>query len=960
MRTAWVLTFALTVLIASASAHAAEKPAFTAPAVDHWAYQPLRVRELPTVQRTTWPRQALDYFVLARLEAAGLEPSPAADRVTLIRRLYYDLLGLPPSPAAIDHFVDDPSPDAYAALVDRILSSPHFGERWGRHWLDQARYADSDGYEKDKPRNNAWRYRDWVIEAINRDLPYDAFTVEQLAGDQLPDATPSQRLATAFHRQTLTNTEGGTDQEEFRVEAVVDRVNTTASVWLGLTVACAQCHDHKYDAISQKEYYQLFAFFNSADESNTNVARSSVEEASLETDQRRHAERVEAVERAIAEVTRKLEPTIADRVRAVRAKLEADPIRDVPLIATRLEAVTPEDQTTTFIPLDDGSYWVEGFNPEGKGNATKYVFEAELDAASITALRLDLLTDERLPKNGPGRADNGNFVLNELRLFAGAPGDELQPVKLAAADASFSQKNFAASGTIDGNAKSGWAVSPKMGSAHHALFTLDSPMTAGGQKRVLRVELDQNHGDRHTLGRFRLSAISGDADGRRLAEVAPAALTKEAAAWSAAERSAVLHWALSEDPEGSSRFAELEALKKAEPKLTTLSVRVLHQRDKPRTTKILHRGDFLQPREEVHPATLAVLPKLQGAADGDTASEAAATSDRLRLSTWLVSDENPLPARVAANRIWSHLFGRGLVATVNDFGVRGEAPSHPALLDALAHSYRRGGWSRKAFLRTIVTSATYRQASIHRTDGRRLDPENLLLHRQNRFRVEAEIVRDLTLAASGLLSRRVGGASVFPPMPPGIAELSYAGNFKWATSQGGNRYRRGLYTFFKRTSPHPTLLTFDCPDSNTTCAKRMISNTPLQALTTLNNEVYAEAARALARRVMETSGQSELKSHPSGAALDTDSVDERLAHAFRLCVGRHPSAAELEELRALLSDSRRWFAAQPKDAAQYAGVAASGGENTDTDTAQRQAAEAAAWTATVRVLLNLDEFLTRE
>ncbi len=609
----------------------------------HWAYRPLTRRPPPEVSRGSWCRGTLDRIVLARLEEAGIEPSPGAGRRTLIRRLSLDLLGLPPEPDEVAAFVDDRAPDALARLVDRLLASPHFGERWGRHWLDGARYADSDGYEKDRPRPNAWRSRDWVIAAINADMPIDRFTIEQVAGDLLPDAGASQRLATAFNRQTLTNTEGGTDQEQFRVEAVFDRVATLGTVWLGLTASCAQCHDHKYDRLSQREFYRLFAFFDNGDEREIEV-----------------------------------------------------PASDLP----------------------------------------------------------------------------------------GAPA---------------------------------------------------------------------------------------------------------------------------------------------------MKVRVIEERtEKPRVTRIFRRGDFLSPEDEVTPGTPAVLPPIVPRGE---------RADRLDLARWLVGAANPLTPRVLANEMWQHLFGEGIVTTANDFGVRGARPSSPELLDWLASELVRVEWSRKRMIRAIVTSATYGQSSRHREDLDEVDSTNRLLARQGRFRVEGELIRDLPLAVSGLLDRRIGGPSVFPPMPPGIAELSYANNFKWKTSEGADRYRRGLYTFFKRTAPYPGLMTFDCPDSNATTVERRVSNTPLQALTLLNNEVFVEAARAFAGRVLRESGPVD---------------DERLRLAFLLALSRPPHGEESRALLGLLEESRRWYAAHPDDALAITGVSASG------DDGQARAVELAAWTVTLRVILNTDEFVTRE
>jgi mono/diheme cytochrome c family protein len=667
----------------------------------HWSYRPIVRREPPEIKQKSWARGPIDAFVLERLESQGLSPSPEAERHTLLRRLYYDLIGLTPEPVDAKAFLEDESPGAYEALVDKLLSSPQFGERWGRHWLDKARYADSDGYEKDSPRPDAYRFRDWVIDAVNQDLPFDRFTVEQIAGDLLPEATTEQQIATAFHRQTLTNKEGGVDAEQFRVEAVFDRAETTGAVWLGLTVGCARCHTHKYDAITHKEYYQLFAFFNNADEV------------------------------------------------------------DLPLAAS----------------------------PEAVARHEK---QLEQHQAKVKELEAKLATAQQ-------------------------PAAQNEP-------------------------------------------TQDSD-------KVSQAELKEH----------------------------------------------------------------LAELKKTAPKPPTTPAPVIAQRtNDPRPTRVLRRGDFLQPTDPVSPGVLATLHPLRP-------RRSDAPPDRLDLAHWLVDPANPLTPRVAVNDIWLHLFGQGLVRTAEDFGVRGEKPTHPELLDWLADEYRRLGWSRKAMIKQIVMSATYRQASRHRPEVAERDAENRLLHRQNRFRVEGEIVRDVTLAASGLLSRKIGGPSVFPPMPADVAALSYANNFKWKTSDGEDRYRRGMYTFFKRTAPHPDLMTFDCPDSNGAVVKRSVSNSPLQALTTLNNEAFHEAAQALAKRVQQSK--------------TTSSDAERLGYAFRLCVLREPSAEERASFANLLDRSRTWYGDNPEAAKKLVGRYQPDGV---------APFEAAAWIATARVLLNMDEFLTRE
>jgi hypothetical protein len=610
----------------------ADSPSTAASSQAHWSFQPLKRPALPAVRQVSWVRNPIDRFILTKLEGVDIEPSPEAERATLIRRLYLDLLGLPPTPEAIEAFVEDDRANAYEDLVDELLASPHFGERWGRHWLDLARYADSNGYENDKPRPDAWRYRDWVIDAFNNDMPFDQFTVEQMAGDLLPDAPLEQKIATGFHRMSLSNGTGGSDKEEFRIKAIKDRVNTTGTVWLGLTLGCCQCHSHKYDPILHREYYQLFAFFNRCDDTN--------------------------------------------------------------------------------IPL------------------------------------------------GPKK--------------------------------------------------------------------------------------------------------------------------EQALTVSAAIRDSHVHL----------------------------------------------RGDFLNLGAKVEPGTPGFLPPLP---------QRGAQPDRLDFARWLVAAENPLTPRVAVNHIWQYLFGQPLVPTVDNFGQKGEPPSHPELLDWLATEFLARSWSRKEMIRLIVTSATYRQSSRSRPELVELDPNNALLARQNRFRVEGEVIRDLALAVSGLLSDRVGGPSMQPPLPDGlnVKELMREGFVK--SSSGSDRYRRGLYIQVQRTLPYPMLQAFDVPDGNESCGQRDRSTTPMQALTVLNDPVFFECAQVLGRRLAES-----------------DSLDssQRLSDAWRTCLGRRPLNREQAIMDSLLAEHRQFYS----DNSQYASEAVG---DVPLPTAV-SVVEVASWIAVARTLLNVDEFSTRE
>ncbi len=879
----------------------------------HWPYRPLASPAVPPVKDSAWTRGEIDRFVLGKLEATRIRPSAEADRYTLIRRIYYDLLGLPPTPEEADAFVNDTAPDAYERLVDRTLASPHFGERWGRHWLDRARYADSDGYEKDNARPDAWRYRNWVIEAVNRDLPIDQFTVEQLAGDLLPNATPEQKVATAFHRQTLTNTEGGVDKEQFRVEAVFDRTETTGAVWLGHTVLCARCHTHKYDQLTHREYYQLFAFFNNADETTAPTPISAQAVSDYEQAKIRHGAQMHGLEAKLAAVQKELVTRQTAWEEEIRGRLAEAPAGEPRPLPAKIASVTSKGGVK-FKALPDGSQLATG----KQAARDTYTAVVELPPEQISGIRLELLPHDSLPGRGPGRSEAGSFVLSEIKVRAGGT------VALHSPSADFSQGEWPVEAVLDDKAGTGWAVAPQFGKEHHAAFYFVRPVDGAREKR-LTVTLDQQYPkDNHSIGRFRLVVLARETAGT----IAPANL-HEILEMPVADRSQEQQAALREyfamaDPKAQQASEQLTAARAAAPKPPIMDVRVLAQRAEPRETRVLHRGEFLSPAEPAEPGTPAILPPIKPRQDGPP--------DRLDLARWLVSAQNPLTPRVIVNQIWAHLFGKGLVRTPGDFGVRGDKPTHPELLDWLANALVKNGWSRKQTIRAIVTSATYRQRSVYRPEVAEADPLNLLLHRQNRLRVEGEIVRDLNLAVSGLLSRKIGGPSVFPPMPPEIAAISYANNFKWKESAGEDRLRRGMYTFFKRTAPHPDLVTFDCPDANLAAVERGLSNTPLQALTTLNAQSFTEAARAMAKRLLA-------EPHVDDTA--------RLTRCFRLCVLRPPGRPEIARLASLLGAARAFYLQHPDEAKAMAG------EGTPVE-------EAAAWAATTRIVMNTDEFITRE
>jgi hypothetical protein len=893
----------------------------------HWSLQPVSQPLIP-VEPSSWPRGAIDAFILDRLHKESIEPSASADRATLIRRLYLDLAGLLPTPAEVDAFVADERPDATERLIDHLLASPRFGERWGRHWLDLARYADSDGYEKDRPRPFAWRYRDWVIASLNDDLPYDQFTVEQLAGDLLPAATLEQQIASGLHRNTLHNTEGGIDPEEDRVKKTVDRTNTLGTIWLGMTVGCAQCHTHKYDPITQREYYQLYALFNSLEEADI-LAPSPEEATALQAAQAAHNTRLAELQKRRTEYETS---QLAEAQRAWEAQLGMLAAVWEPL---EIQAATSK-HGASLTRQSDGSYLASGTNKL----SDVYTIEAVTELVGITALRLEVLPDDSLPARGPGRSNNGNFVLTRL-LVQAAPvsGEgESHEVALAAARADFSQDKFTPDKALNDKPGEFWAIAPQFGQRHVAVFEAEMAFgEAGGTKLTITLDQAYNKQQPHNLGRFRLSASTAarpvPLEGIPAAIAAAANTPADSRTPAQAKELADFYRGI--DPELarlSKAIAEHEAKR---PKLPEdRKAQAVREIAQPRTTHLLQRGDFLSPGDAVLPGVPAVLPPLVYAKEQAT---------RLDLARWLVDPSHPLTARVAVNRDWQQLFGRGIVLTSDDFGKQGDPPSHPELLDWLARRLVDKSWSRKTLLRTILASAAYQQSSAPRPDLATIDPENVLVARQARRRVEAELIRDLALAASGQLVERIGGPSVRPPQPAEYARLTYANSARWVESAGADRYRRGVYTFFQRTSPYPMLMTFDSPDSNECTARRQVSNTPLQALTLWNDPALFEAAQALGRRTVE---------EVSNGDEPADSARPRAEHLFRLGLGRVPSQSELDDLLALYQTQRQLALQNEIAARQSIGP--------DAPASAVEAAELAAWIAVGRAILNLDEFIHRE
>ncbi len=1072
----------------------------------HWAFIAPKQAPLPEVHDNSWPQNAIDHFVLARLEKENLKPSSRADKYTLVRRLYLDLIGLPPTPAQADAFVNDVSAGAYEKLVDELLASPHYGERWARRWLDLARYADTNGYEKDRQRS-IWPWRDWVISALNADMSFDEFTIEQLAGDLLPSATRDQIIATGFHRNTMLNEEGGIDPLEYRFLAMVDRVHVTSTAWLGLTMACAQCHTHKYDPIQHTEYYRFLACLDNAIEPNFKIP-----------------------EPKLAERRQKIQEKINALEAGLPARFPLEP-RVSWLTPGAAEFAAKSGATAEF--LFDGSVRVGGNDPD----KDVYTLKFELGPQRITHVQLEAVPDDRITGGGPGRTRHGNFVLSEIEMEVPATNNHaaVRRVKFSSAQADFAQEKFPAGNAIDGKTDTGWAIQgPGGASKHrHAIFGLAEPVELKNPTTVT-IRLVQTYGTHHTLGHFRLGfgaalsdaniseqrrrelrdergvqwlaeqlpttaywqplppssatsrvpilAIQGDnsifcsgdfsksdtytvkfrnppagirairlemlpddrlpnggpgsvyyegpagnfwlSTLRLQADGQPVALTnasesfaeKENTAAKALDDDAQTGWsinggvgktqnavfqlaqslasadelqldltcekyyaaglgrfriwvttqvnarasvldnealtvlgnysdteklkALFASTNGSAdrdillrQFAlrsadfagprdEIEKLRATLPKFSTTLVMQERPPGQERKTFVHHRGEFLSPEAEVKPGVPAFLPPLP---EGES-------KKRLALAKWLVSPTNPLTARVIMNRQWEAVFGRGIVATTGDFGFQSDLPSHQDLLDWLAVEFVKQGWSQKKMLKLMVMSATYQQASVMTAELHEHDPQNILLARGPRFRMDAELVRDSALVASGLLSEKIGGPSVYPPQPPGVSSEGAYGPLEWKTSEGPDRYRRGLYTFAKRTAPYAMTGTFDGPSGEVCLARRDRSNTPLQALTSLNDEAFMECARAL--------GQVAAKADGDDAA--------RVEMMFRRCLTRPPSSDERAALAKFYEGQLARFTSGELKATEI--MAAK--DDADLN-------EQAAWTTVARVLLNLDETINK-
>ena len=917
----------------AADTTAADVPA----AQEHWAYvKPVRPA-LPTVRLASFVRNPIDRFVLAELERNSLEPTREADKATLLRRVTLDLIGLPPTLEELDAFLADSTADAYERAVDRLLASPQYGERWARPWLDLARYADTNGHEKDN-RRGIWKYRDWVIDALNRDMPFDQFTVEQIAGDMLPNATTEQKIATGFHRNAMTNEEGGTDPDESLYEVLVDRTNTTGTVWLGSTVGCAQCHNHKYDPFSQQDYYRVLAFFANTDYESrsfgdgTRYFESKLDLASAEQEAERkelQAE-IDRLDRTLNTLTPALRQAQVRWEESVRAAEQSwTPLPPNAASATNDVILTPQP---------DGSVVASGPNPP----LTTYTVSAVTSSRAITGLRLEALPDPSLPKNGPGRDAYGHFRITGIQVEIAPAGGArsaaatrlpLKTMKVDDSAVSFKPEDLLVDGAAHSRKNGAWTITAIRDAkrvARHAVLVPEKPFGfAAGTRITLRIDhLDGTIGQ--GLGRFRLAVTSApkplvgaDVPARlRPIVIGPASGRRKA------DAEDVKAFFLSSTPLLTPTREAITAARKKLVDLQIPSTLVMGEKrsfERP-SYELRQRGSFTAKGARIYAGTPRALHPMRN----------DLPANRLGFARWLVDPSNPLVARVTVNRIWEQLFGRGIVETSEDFGTQGAPPSHPALLDWLATELMTTGWKQKAIVRTIVTSATYRQSSSASSGLLERDPYNRLLARGPRFRLDAEAIRDAALAMSGLLSLKMHGPSVFPLQPPGIWNMPYNSD-RWATSDGDDRYRRSIYTFWRRTSPYPSFMTFDATSREYCTARRVRTNTPLQALTLLNDPASFEAARALGARL-------------ASLRAEADPVRSRAAFGMKLVLTREATSAEIDRLARLFEAELEHYRARPADAASVAGPAR-------TDAA---AADVAAWTVVANVLLNLDETVTRQ
>ncbi len=934
---------------------------------EHWAFVAPKLPEIPKVTNANWVRTPVDNFILARLEKEGLKPSPEAGKTTLIRRVYLDLTGLPPAPADVDAFLADGSPEAYEKAVDRLLASPRYGERMAMVWLDLSRYADTHGYHIDSHRD-MWPWRDWLIRAFNENRRFDQFTIEQLAGDLLSEATQDQKIATGFNRNHMINFEGGAIPEEYLTEYIIDRIETTATTWLGLTVGCARCHTHKFDPISQKEFYQFYAFFNSVPEIGLDGrVGNAAPMLSLPTDEQKAEQQ-------------RLTGTIQDLTGALSDKNVAPLQQEWEKTLIGKMAVAPVKEITAHYELDGSLADSSGRYRHGRTSNGDPAFGAGIVSRAVS---LDGQTQLNFGDVGafdtsaqftfalwmrPGLGKVANFAFQKIEDEKTRRGYELIFEKTHLMDI----QRWAAPLTI--RLISNWpdnAIVVRTKEAFnnnewkHLAFTYDGSGKAAGLKVFLNgkpaeivVVKDALNGSIKTGAELIIGnkqtgrAYSGGLDDLRFysrglsdGEIEhlgvhypiQTILSGVSGKRTKEEEDRLREYFLTQVAPEKMRqqHADLKNIRKRKQALdkAILNTMVMMELGKPRDTFVLARGDYRNKTEKVTPGVPAILPPLPK----------DEKVNRLTLAKWLLDPSHPLTSRVAVNRFWQMYFGHGIVKTAEDFGVQGEPPVHPELLDWLATEFIRTGWDVKAMQKLIVTSATYRQSSRVTPELREKDPENRLLARGPRHRLPAETVRDNALAVSGLLNGEIGGRSVLPYQPPGLwEEMAFGDGFsmqEYVQSHGKDLYRRSMYTFWKRTVPPAAMATFDAPDREKCVARRAVTNTPLQALVTLNDPTYVEAARALAERTLREGGKD---------------AQSRIVYAFRLALARKPLAQEAKVLRDLLTRQLTNYRKDKKAASELLRVGESKWDK------RLDASELAAWTMVANAILNLDETITKE
>ncbi len=917
----------------------------------HWAFIAPSRPELPVIETGDRVTNEIDHFILAKLQSNGFHYAPEASRESLLRRVTFDLTGLPPTLDELDIFLNDQSKDAFEKVVDRLLQSPRYGEQMATQWLDLARYADSNGYQVDSSRYQ-WPWRDWVIDAFNRNLPFDQFTVEQLAGDLLPDATLSQKIATGFNRNHRLNGEGGIIAEEWRVETVIDRVETTGLTWLGLTFNCCRCHDHKYDPISQREFYSMFAYFNNIAESGTLQGESRNTEPTLPVPTVEQLARLQEFENAVRMAEEDFQSALQKLPQLVAA-WEPGFLQQLGTSESSWKMLEPASVVSKrgaeLARQEDGSYLASGANPK----SDVYLIESALPAGTWTGLLLECFPDPSLPNQSLGRYANGNFVLTRVEAEIHAPGLE-SPIlaNFSKAEADFSQSGWDVQFAIDGNPAKGWAVDgPTRPEICRAMF-LNETVVNVPDGATITVRLVQETLDRHNIGRFRISSTGRPREGLAIGGVSVPEnvlrTLKTASDQRTTEETTQLHEYFRKNTDSPLRQNEARIAREkkqlADFQSSLPTVMVMREIDKPREAFVLTRGEYDRRGETVTAGIPKVFPPFP----------AGAPNNRLGLAQWIVEPENPLTARVWVNRIWEKFMGLGIVKTTENLGSQADWPSHPELLDWLAVEFMRPtslptvagqpphAWDMKALQKLIVMSAAYRQSSTFRVSPDLLerDPENRWLGRGPRFRLTAEAVRDQALAVSGLLIEQIGGPSVRPYMPDGVwDETSVYGdlrNYKHDMDDG--LYRRTIYTFWKRTAAPPSLMLFDGPNREICTVKRSRTNTPLQALALLNEVTFVEASRKLGERMIREGGKT---------------VKDRLKFGFRLLTARTPTDVELD---LLLSGWHEDFGIFQNDPAAAERLVNMGDSPISTD----DITELAAYTMAGNVLLNLDECITRE